>query len=180
MSKPRGAPKGALFSDLEMNGCAVSDVQSKAATTARNVSQSSRTRKKKSQLVDGIVGGERVLIATDPAPREKGIEVQIRVALSSAGIMCMKHHVDHRALFGRGLGLGVADLICVVPPYGRFLGIECKRPGYSPSDVRDEQRKWLAMVRRYGGVSGIATSVDEAMALVNEARRMPEPGLVYR
>jgi hypothetical protein len=54
---------------------------------------------------------------------------------------------------------------------GRFLGIEVKRPGYVPSDVRPEQKLWLAVVRRFGGVTGIASSVEEAMALVMEARR---------
>lgn len=122
-------------------------------------------------LVDGVINGERVKLARDPRPLEKGVEVQIRIALAAAGVMVMKHNVDRRATFGTGLGLGVADLICVVPPAGRFLGIEVKRPGYCPSDVRPDQKRWLAVVRRFGGVTGIAASVEEAMALVEEARR---------
>jgi hypothetical protein len=112
-----------------------------------------------------------VLVHKPKPEREKAIEIRIRVALAAAGVLVMKHNIDRRSPFGTGLGIGVSDLICVVPPDGRFLGIEVKRPGFSPSDVRDEQRRWLEIVLRHGGVTGIATSEAEAMALVEEARR---------
>jgi hypothetical protein len=136
------------------------------ASPQRKVAHGSRTRK---SFLDGIVNGERVLIAKPAKPREKSVEIQIRVALATEGVMVMKHHVDNRAA-RTGLGLGVADLICVVPPYGRFLGIEVKRPGQKP---RTAQRRWLDVVRRFGGVTGVATSVEEAMRLVEEAQRLP-------
>ncbi len=125
---------------------------------------------KRSQFIDGIVGGERVLIAKPSVEREKGIEIRIRVALAAAGVMVMKHHVDNRGHKRTGLGLGVADLICIVPPMGRFVAIEVKRPGYTPSDVRPDQRRWLAIVERFGAISGIATTVEEALAIVERAR----------
>lgn len=126
----------------------------------------------------------RVRARKEKPPLEKAVEIQVRVALAAAGVMVMKHHVDNRGQkpcdecghvdkqrgARTGLGLGVSDLICVVPPHGRFLGIEMKRPGYRPSDVREEQRRWLGVVRRFGGVTGVASSVDEAMALVAQAR----------
>ncbi len=132
---------------------------------------SPQAEESESQLIDAVINDERVRLAKNPAPREKGIEVQIRVALAAAGVLVMKHNVDARGGVGRGLGLGVADLICVVPPLGRFLAIEVKRPGYTQSDVRDAQRRWLGVVLRFGGIAGIATSVDEAMALVARARQ---------
>ena len=104
------------------------------------------------------------------APLESSIKAAIRAAVVADGCLCWIHNVDNRAMF-TGLGLGTSDLICVVPPLGRFLGIEVKRPGYSPSRVNDNQRAWLAVVRQFGGVSGIATSVEEALALVREARQ---------
>lgn len=100
---------------------------------------------------------------------EKGIEIRIRVELAAAGVLVMKHNIDRRSPFGGGLGLGVSDLICVVPPYGRFLGIEVKRPT-TRTHTSKKQKAWLAVVRRFGGVTGVATSVEEAMALVAEAR----------
>lgn len=130
-----------------------------------------RRQRARGDLVDGIVNGERVIIATVRPPREKGIEVQIRVALASAGIMCMKHNIDRRSTFGTGLGVGVSDLICVVPPYGRFCAIEVKRP--ETGRTSEEQVRWMAVVRRYGGVAGVATSVDEAFALIRIARSLP-------
>jgi hypothetical protein len=98
---------------------------------------------------------------------EKKIETDIRVALAEAGILCFKHNVDNRQM-STGLGLGTSDLICIVPPLGRFLGIEVKRPGKKPSE---HQFKWLAVVRKFGGMSGVATSVAEALALVEAARQ---------
>lgn len=136
--------------------------------------------------VPGIVNGERAHLACKhERPLEKEVEIRIRVALATAGVLVMKHHVDNRGQkpcrkcghkdpergARTGLGLGVSDLICVVPPSGRFLGIEVKRPGYVPSEVRPEQTRWLNVVQRFGGVTGIAASVEEAMALVDEARK---------
>jgi hypothetical protein len=131
-----------------------------------------KPRGKKRLFVDGIVNGERLLVAQRPKEREKGVEIRIRVALATAGVLCWKHKVDYRAPFGQGLGRGVADLICVVPPFGRFLAIEVKRPGARGRTTEDQDR-WLAVVRRFGGVSGIATSVEEALGLVEEAKRLP-------
>ncbi len=101
---------------------------------------------------------------------ELPIKLRIREALASQGCMAMIHNVDNRQL-ATGLGRGVSDIICIVPPLGRFLGVEVKRPKYSPSDVSDEQRAWLGAVRKFGGVSGIATCVEEAIALMTEARQ---------
>lgn len=116
-------------------------------------------------------------------PLEKQIETAIRVALTTEGVMVMKHHVDNRgqrpcpvcghqdAARGArtGLGLGVADLVCVVPPTGRLLAIEVKRPS-TRKRLRDDQERWLAVVRRFGGVTGVAASVSEAEVLLREAR----------
>lgn len=115
-----------------------------------------------------VVYVPRVLRAKPPL--ESTIKARIRAAVIADGCLCWVHNVDNRFL-STGLGLGTSDLICVVPPHGRFLGIEIKRPGYSPSDVSDKQRAWLAVVRQFGGVSGIATNEQEALALVREARQ---------
>jgi hypothetical protein len=145
----------------------------------RTVQQKRRTRKN-ATMVDGIVAGERVVLAKPPVPEsERNVEIQVRVALAAAGVMVMKHSVEPCRECGsrpgsrQGLGIGCSDLICIVPPHGRFLGIEMKRPGYSPSMVKEHQRRWLAVVRRFGGVTGVASSVEEAMALVKEARGLP-------
>ncbi len=104
--------------------------------------------------------------------KEAPIKARIRAALVRAGCIVWVHDVDYR-LGKTGLGRGTSDLICIVPPYGRFLGVEITRPRYSPSDVREEQRCWLEAVRKFGGVSGIVTCESEALALVEEARHAP-------
>lgn len=110
-----------------------------------------------------------VWVARKKPELELPIKKRIRAAVIAAGCICWVHNVDNRNL-STGLGIGTSDLICIVPP-GIFLGIEVKRPGYSPSDVRSDQVAWLAAVRKFGGISGIATCEAEALALVAEARQ---------
>lgn len=111
-----------------------------------------------------------VFVPKGKPEKEAPIKARIRTALVEAGCIVWVHDVDYR-LGKTGLGRGTSDLVCIVPPHGRFLGVEVKRPGYSPSDVRVDQRRWLDAVRKFGGVSGIATDVASALALVNEARQ---------
>lgn len=103
--------------------------------------------------------------------REKPIRERVAAALIAEGCMVKTHTIDNRHTNASGLGVGTSDLICIVPPHGVFLAIEMKRPKYSPSDVTPAQRAFLAAVRHFGGVSGIATCVAEALALVAEARQ---------
>jgi hypothetical protein len=126
-------------------------------------------------MLDAIVNGERVILAR-PKELEKGLMLRIRIALSTVGgVLVWRNEVGNgrRLSDGQiipfGLGLGSADLIAVVAPYGRLLGVEVKRPGVGR--VSDEQKRWLKVVRSYGGVTGVATSVEEALALVEEARQ---------
>jgi len=138
--------------------------------------QVSRATANRKGYLDGIVDGERVLIADAPLESEKGIEIRTRVALVAAGVLVMKHTVEvchrcrQRPSQRTGLGTGATDLLCIVPPMGRALFIEMKRPGYSPSDVRPDQHCFMKVVRTFGAVSGIATSEEEALALLELAR----------
>lgn len=99
---------------------------------------------------------------------EQPIKLRIRDALIAAGCMVKVHNVDNR-LMTTGLGRGVSDLICIVPPLGRFLAVEVKRP--KVGIVSDDQRSFIAAVRKFGGIAGTATSVEEALALLEEARQ---------
>lgn len=136
-------------------------------------------RKSNRNLRDGIVNGERVLIVEPKALKEseRSAEIRTRVALVAAGVLVMKHTVEACHQCGRrpseraGLGKGTTDLFCIVPPMGRALFIEMKKPGYSPSDVRPDQHCFMGVVRRFGAISGIATSPEEALALLGLARR---------
>jgi hypothetical protein len=99
---------------------------------------------------------------------EQPIKLRIRDALIAAGCMAKIHNVDNRQMT-TGLGRGVSDLICIVPPFGRFLAIEVKRP--KVGIISPDQEAFVQAVRKFGGVAGFATSVDEALALLAEARQ---------
>lgn len=102
-------------------------------------------------------------------------ESRVRLALMRAGAMVKKHSVQSCSSCGappsssQGLGKGASDLVAIVD--GRFLAVEMKRPGYVASDVSQEQRRFLASVREHGGVAGVASSEEEALALLEEVRK---------
>ncbi len=160
-----------------------------AAKRERKVAQCGRSRKKNSRsakgLIDAVIGGERVLLAVDPGPGERGTQLQIRTALSSAGIRVLPHSIFPCHACGvkprkeAGLGRACADLICVVPPYGRFCAIEVKTEKTKDRKRDKHQREWAKWIRYYGGVAGVATTVEEAFALVAMARKLPELGTCY-
>lgn len=64
-----------------------------------------------------------------------------------------------------GLGPdGSADLLGWTRD-GRFASVEVKRPGEYP---RQNQKDWMAAVRRAGGVAGVARSVEDALRILEE------------
>ena len=63
--------------------------------------------------------------------------------------------------------VGMSDLIGVVAPHGRWLAIEVKT---GRGVLTPDQARWQSIVRSMGGVAGVARSVDDAVALCEEAR----------
>ena len=73
-----------------------------------------------------------------------------------------------------GLRLGSSDLIgwksVTIRPedVGKrvavFVSIEVKRLGETPDD---DQKNWLARVRESGGITGVATTTEEASQIIN-------------
>jgi len=66
-----------------------------------------------------------------------------------------------------GLAVGASDLVGIVKPRGRFIALEVKS---AAGRLRPEQDAFLRMVVAMGGVAGVVRSVDEALALVEQAR----------
>lgn len=66
-----------------------------------------------------------------------------------------------------GLAPGASDTIGLVAPHGRFLAIEYKSHTGKPTD---DQKMFIALVRKMGGVAGVAYTVDEAWCLFKEAQ----------
>ena len=92
----------------------------------------------------------------------------IRAALCAVeGVRVWRNNVGVDTMRGirYGLSVGSPDLVGIA--WGRFVGLEVKTP---TGRVSKEQTMWLDMVRRFGGVAGVARSVEDALAIVEEAR----------
>lgn len=117
-------------------------------------------------------GQRRILPGPALVEAESSVLDRIRTALVAAGCMVMRNNVGVARMGKRhirfGLGNGSSDLVVVVPPHGRFLGVEVKRP--KGGRISPDQVKWAHAIRAYGGVVGTAKSVEEAMVLLAEAK----------
>jgi hypothetical protein len=106
---------------------------------------------------------------------EKTLMKRIRAALNlMSDVRVFRNNVGVDTTRGvrYGLAVGSGDLIgVVVRPggVGRFLSLEVKRPECR-NDVGDDQRRWQDVVRRFGGVAEVVTSIEEARAAVDLAR----------
>lgn len=66
----------------------------------------------------------------------------------------------HGGLFQRG---GLPDVLGCFK--GRFIGIEVKKPGEEASEI---QKYTLKEIIKAGGIAGVATSVEEALEILND------------
>jgi hypothetical protein len=83
------------------------------------------------------------------------------------GVVAWRNSVGSRGFRKFGLGTGSADIIAVVAPYGRFVGIETKA---ADGILSEPQYYWGLSVRECGGIYGVAYSVAEARNLIHQAR----------
>lgn len=47
---------------------------------------------------------------------------------------------------------------------GRLFGIEVKQPGKNPTDI---QQQFIDMINANGGLAGVATSIDDALSIID-------------
>jgi len=91
-----------------------------------------------------------------PSPLEKDIVNAIKKALTENGAWVVKTHGSiHTA--------GLPDLLACYQ--GRFIAIEVKRPE-TRHTVTARQQAFLDAIADAGGTSGVAVSVEEALALL--------------
>lgn len=92
--------------------------------------------------------------------------VLIRLALAEIpGVILYRNSIGHdgRAHIDYGIqNPGGSDLIGWAG--GRFLAIEVKT---STGVVSPEQKDFIALVRKHGGLAGVARSVEDAKGIVN-------------
>jgi hypothetical protein len=117
----------------------------------------------------------------------------VRTLLSeSPGVIHWRNNVGRAKLthgpgwIDYGLCVGSADLIACVPtclacpacgaelpPIGRFVGIETKRP--AGGRITDDQIQWLRLVSGSYGVVSIVNSVEGARLAIHRARTQWQP-----
>jgi hypothetical protein len=124
------------------------------------------------------------------APRrqkEAALTDRIRAALNAlGGVRVWRNntgiatHVKEAGIYKMryGLGVGSPDLVGMVcfrlqlsisvhQDFGRFLGVEVKRPG---EKQEPEQIEWQDLIQRFGGIYILTTSVGDAVQQVEALR----------
>lgn len=109
---------------------------------------------------------------------ETQIQRRIMVALSRIGVRIFRNNVGTAKQGSRtikfGLCKGSSDLIgwTEVNGVAVFTAVEVKRPMKKPTQ---HQAQFIEVVRNSGGISGVATSEDEAVELIkNEKKRIKQ------
>lgn len=107
------------------------------------------------------------------APLERDILAACLQLLSMRGVFAWRNnsgavtaaHKGKRRFVRFGGAPGASDILGVLPD-GRFLAVECKRPGNRPTA---EQQSFLDAVSRLGGAAVWVTSVAELQEFLTEA-----------
>ena len=90
---------------------------------------------------------------------EGRIVTKILAALRSRGFFAFKHHGSSYS------SAGISDIICCAE--GRYVAIEVKQPDKLHTLTRIQEFH-LKEVSSAGGIAGVATSVEEALEIVEE------------
>jgi len=103
--------------------------------------------------------------------KESAIQSKILKALREHGGWWVKYHPGPR--YGQP---GVPDIIGCY--YGRFVGLEVKRPGQKPTKLQEVTHE---EIRKQGkGIVAVVHSVDEALMIVYAIQRRIKHGKARR
>lgn len=85
------------------------------------------------------------------------------------GVWMHRNAIDHRGAARFGLGAGSPDLIAMVHPFARLIGLEVKRPGrYATKLQRNVHAQWRAR----GAYVTVVRSVADAWVALGKATEM--------
>jgi hypothetical protein len=101
---------------------------------------------------------------------ESRIQAEIRQALNASGrARLLRNSVGYDAAsrVTYGLGVGSPDLVGTLRS-GTTFAVEVKA---ARGALRDDQWSWWLAARKWGVLGGVARSVEEAMALLEDAER---------
>lgn len=110
---------------------------------------------------------------------EHQIQQAIMKALTYKGVYCWRNNsgvvpvnTEYTDRFGRiktykriiKMGqAGLPDIMGVQKGTGRLVAIEVKQPGKKPTELQVQRMNKL---KEYGAIVGVATSIDEAIAII--------------
>lgn len=103
-------------------------------------------------------------------PTEADLTAQVKIALNVIGLGKNFKGPVFKHWSGMGSRKGVSDLIGTLPPYGRAVFIELKRPG---REATPDQVEFLRIMKRAGAVTGVAHSVAEVRDILLAAGYKP-------
>ena len=110
-------------------------------------------------------------------PSEKQIQKAIIECLNYHGCWCWRQNSGMLKLqdkWGKTrmvkVGMkGISDIIGIQKNTGRLIAIEVKTPKRK-NKVTFYQKQFLEMVKEYGGISGVATSPEEALEIIKKGQ----------
>lgn len=103
-----------------------------------------------------------------PCPSESRLKEAVLDRLAwDRNVLAFSNAQDNRHNVKTGLGPGSADIICCLAPLGRWAALEVKQPG---EKATDDQKVWLAQIRRTGGFAAVVCSVEEAEQAIKRAQ----------
>jgi hypothetical protein len=153
---------------------AIADMLRKAG---RNVVEIDETRD--AARVADEVGRARqqrdFLFESEPAPLEHDFLREATLWLAERGVFEWRNNtgVARHTETGQHVRFGIpggSDLLVVVPPFGRFLGVETKAAKGRQSE---KQKTFERAVRRAGGVYALAKTLEDVRRAFEEAQRIP-------
>ena len=103
-------------------------------------------------------------------PTEADVTAQVKIALGLIGLGFNFRGSIFKHWSGMGSRKGVSDLCGTLPPYGRAVFIELKRPG---RDATPDQAEFLRIMKAAGAVTGVAHSVMEVRDILIAAGYKP-------
>lgn len=112
------------------------------------------------------------------APRENDVLRACLELLRVRRIFCWRQNQGAIPLgdgrFRKFVGMkGVSDILAVLPPGGRLLAVETKRP--DGGRLTDDQRAFLEAVCAAGGLALVVDDVAQLIAALEEADRAQDP-----
>ncbi len=134
---------------------------------ALGVSMNSSPRRRKS--TSGSKKQRKPRTLKDGSIPEAFIQAQILSWLEASGLLHWRANSGVVFVHGRRISLGpdgISDIVVVIPPTGRFLGLEVKSAN---GTLREVQKQFRDIVEANGGHYKVVRSLTEAMNAVAES-----------